>query len=175
MLNRWAPWYTTATETLPYADTVTYQLGADWLLGLSVEDRGCGYGWFKKLHKGDYQGVDGTAIFGAKEADLRTYRNPVEGIYMRHVLEHNYQWEPILTNALQDFTKRMALVLFTPMSSGEGVKEVTFFEPIGVPDLSMDEQMLSQMFAEHGVSSSYQDLQTSAAYGVERIYFLSKE
>jgi hypothetical protein len=33
---------------------------------------------------------------------------------MRHVLEHNDAWADILANAVESFTMRMCLVLFTP-------------------------------------------------------------
>jgi hypothetical protein len=33
---------------------------------------------------------------------------------LRHVLEHSYDWQKILDNAVASFTKRLCIVLFTP-------------------------------------------------------------
>ena len=38
------------------------------------------------------------------------YRSSVPGIFMRHILEHNYEWARVLDSALASFTQRMALI-----------------------------------------------------------------
>jgi hypothetical protein len=40
----------------------------------------------------------------AEVVDLAHYRSNVPGIFMRHILEHNYEWARILDNALASFT-----------------------------------------------------------------------
>ena len=88
MLGRWAPWYSRGHRQ-SYGPTNTYYVAQEWLAGLSVEDWGCGYARFKEFHKGPYKGVDGTAGWADHIADLTTYRSDVEGILLRHVLDHN--------------------------------------------------------------------------------------
>ena len=61
-------------------------------------------------------------------------RSTVPGIFMRHILEHNYEWARILDNALVSFTKRMALILFTPEQ--EVTQEIAFSSELGVPDIA---------------------------------------
>jgi len=44
--------YPPGVEPKAYGDDTTYALGADFLRGLSVEDWGCGLGWYRKIHTG---------------------------------------------------------------------------------------------------------------------------
>lgn len=98
-----------------YGAEESYQLGMKWLEGCkSVEDWGCGPAYSKKYRKGNYIGVDGTEGFCDVVADLREYQSSPDGIFMRHVLEHNHDWEKILANALLSFKERMSLIFFTP-------------------------------------------------------------
>lgn len=94
-----------------------------------VEDRGCGNRAFE-AHLRQwapftvYRGVDGSGSGGADVvADLRTYSAGAEGLYMRHVLEHNLQWTEILSRAALDFERRLVLVLYTPTEGGERLLE----------------------------------------------------
>ena len=84
----------------------------------TVEDWGCGLGWFRRYISPprEYLGIDGSASpFADIVHDLRTYRSgKPHGILMRHVLEHNHHWKPILDNAIASFTKGLCLILFTP-------------------------------------------------------------
>jgi hypothetical protein len=66
--------------------------------------------------------------------DLVQYRSSVPGIFMRHILEHNYEWARVLDNALASFTQRMALILFTP--EREATQEIAFQHDVGVPDIA---------------------------------------
>jgi len=98
-----------------YGVEESYQVGMDWLKGCDVvEDWGCGPAYSKTYRNGKYVGIDGTEGFCDVVADLTVYTSSVEGIFMRHVLEHNTNWRPVLSNALKSFTKRMSLVFFTP-------------------------------------------------------------
>jgi len=70
------------------------------------------------LLPGKYIGIDGSDTpFASRIADLRTYRSKAEGILIRHVLEHNYDWEAILAGAVESFQKKLCLILFTPFAA----------------------------------------------------------
>jgi hypothetical protein len=138
MTNLWSPWYADVVEPRPYLiddSDATYRLGAEWLDGLFIFDWGCGLGWMRRfVPPGKYTGIDGTPTpFADVVADLATYDSLSEAIFMRHVLEHNIEWRVILRNAVASFTKRMFLVLYTPL-----VEETHVYltEPeLGVPEI----------------------------------------
>lgn len=96
-----------------------------------VEDRGCGNRAFEPHLRMwaptcAYRGVDGSGKGGADVvADLRDYQAPDEpdGIYLRHVLEHNYGWRRVISGAANDFARRLVLVLYTPPGGAERLYE----------------------------------------------------
>jgi len=101
-----------------YGKTESYSEAAKFLYYcLTVEDWGCGAGGFLNYRK-DAIGVDGsdTKFAQKKFIDLCEYTSNVEGIHMRHVLEHNYNWQKILKNALNSATKKIAITFFIPPS-----------------------------------------------------------
>lgn len=112
----------------------SYRIGMDWLKGCEVvEDWGCGPAYSKTYRQGTYIGVDGTEGFCDVVADLAKHESSPDGIFMRHVLEHNEDWKPILENALRSFRHRMALIFFTPWADRtkvahhwEGIPFITF-------------------------------------------------
>lgn len=175
-LGKWDRWYYGLTDPQPYGDTVTYQLAADWLKDCSmVEDWGAGKGWFSKfIDPGKYRGVDGShSPFANIIADLATYRSNVPGILMRHVIEHNYEWKAVLINALESFTERMVLVLFTPLA--DETHEIYYNTDPGVPDISFSESDLFHLFRLTGVSvSRTETVKNHTNYGGETIYYLEK-
>src|SRR5436190_20051954 len=118
MLGKWDGWYkdVKSMSSFRYGNTSTYQMGADFLADMpEVEDWGCGTGGFKRLYNGKYIGLDGSKNpFVDKVVDLREYRSNVDGIFMRHVLEHNYDWQAVLENAVASFKKKFYLAIFTP-------------------------------------------------------------
>ena len=82
-----------------------------------IEDWGCGMGWFKQFVKSKYIGLDGSKTpHSDKKVDLTKYKSSVDGIFMRHILEHNFEWEKILRNACQSFTKKFV----RPLTGEEG-------------------------------------------------------
>ena len=108
--GKWEALYRTFSEQRPYGDTTTYEMAANLFAGLkTVEDWGCGLGWFKR-HLDPairYKGVDGSHSPWADEVtDLTKYRSRAEGILLRHVLEHNDAWRAVLTNALASVAKQ---------------------------------------------------------------------
>ena len=107
--------YADVVDRTSYGDSTSYQKGAEFLKGLAVEDWGCGMGWMRNFVDGPYVGIDGSkSKFSDKVEDLTKYTSKTEGLFIRHVLEHDWRWEEILHNALSSFTKRMVLVFFTP-------------------------------------------------------------
>lgn len=175
-LGLWNRWYDGITEPSPYGLTVTYQMGADWLDSCSlIEDWGCGKGWFKTVYKNKYIGIDGSETpYSDKVVDLEEYTSSVPGIYMRHVLEHNYKWDIILSNALKSFKERMVLIIFTP-ESDDITKEIAFSKDPGVPDISFCFSDLFEIFKQHDVFVyDYQTLKTDTQYKTETIFALYK-
>lgn len=172
-VGRWESWYAAVTEPEAYGDTVTYRLGADWLADCPlVEDWGCGKGWLRQfVPAARYRGIDGSrSPFADDVVDLATYRSSVPGIFMRHVLEHNYDWRRILRNALASFTDRMALILFSPIELAGVTREIGYDDDPGVPILSFALPDLATIIDEEpGVRFIWETLETDTAYGLETI------
>lgn len=103
-----------------YASDETYKAGMDWLAECrTVEDWGCALMYAKKFRVGEYVGIDG--MNADVNIDLNKYRSKVDGVFMRHVLEHNLDWRVVLQNALASFQKRMALIMFLPPTTKDGI------------------------------------------------------
>jgi hypothetical protein len=174
-MGRWDGWYRGVVEAEPYGGDLTYQLGAEWLDGMAVEDWGCGKGWMRRfVPAGLYRGIDGSWSPHADEVvDLESYRSDVDGIFMRHVLEHCFGWPLVLENALRSFRRRMALVLFTPF--GEVTREIGFCEEVGVPDISFRREDLTGQLDGAGVDWSLREaLPSDTYYGVEHVFFIER-
>lgn len=162
-------------EPFPYGDTTTYELAEAWLRDCKlVEDWGCGLGWSRRYFRaGQWRGIDGSKSPTVSEVvDLAQYRSQVPGILMRHVLEHNDDWAMILDNALNSFTERMALILFTPMAEKTGV--IAWNCGYEVPDISFRALDLESRFPGNVDFRDVEDLHTNTLYGVERIYYLAR-
>lgn len=177
MLGKWDKWYegVKSQGSFKYGNTVTYQLGADFLSDMpEVEDWGCGTGGFKRLYHGKYTGLDGSANpFVDKVVDLTNYRSVVDGIYMRHVLEHNYEWPKVLANAVNSFRKKFCLVIFTPFV--EQTKEIAHNAKHGVdvPDIAFNRADIEKFF--EGLKWRLDDnLKTRTGYQVEHVYYVEK-
>lgn len=181
-VGHWNTYYEGALTPAPYGDLKTYQLGIQFLTGCDpIEDWGCGLGWFRHMAKDhglNVRNVDGSySPFADAIKDLEHYRpEGVEGIYIRHVLEHNTEWEKILRNALDSATKRVAVVIFTPMSMGQDTKQLAWVEGYDVPDLSLPLGRITALFRAAGFN--YLDVSrytTGTYYGQETTIFGSKE
>lgn len=119
--GKWDHIYVNADPKCPrsYGDKLTYCMGYVHLYNCGlIEDWGCGEGFFKTLcRKDQYRGVEGSKSPNADIiVDLEEYRSDVPGIFMRHVIEHNPNWEKVLRNALESFRHLMTLVIFTPFA-----------------------------------------------------------
>lgn len=150
----------------------TYEGPISWLLETceSIEDWGCGMAWGRKYAEGRYRGVDGSpaaAEFADEICDLRDYHSDVDGIFMRHILEHNWDWDVLLKNVMGSFRKRFVLVLFTPFS------DVTHpLQPLGLIDMSFARGDLVKFF--EGCSVREETVQTKTQYGLEHIFYVEK-
>jgi hypothetical protein len=165
------------TAPKPYGDNTTYLKGADFLKGLRVEDWGCGLGWFKWIFTDEdlYTGVDGSKTpFADKIVDLRTYRSSTEGVFMRHVLEHNECWREILRNAVASFTKRFVLVIFTPFQKSTQV--------IATSNFGTTSNFIDIGFALNDIAGElkpwlkrFETIKTDTQYGEEHVFYCEKK
>ena len=120
---------------------------------------------------GLYRGLDGSETpFADDVVDLCSYVSDVQGVMLRHVLEHNDRWQLVLKNALDSATWRLVIILFTPMA--EQTHEITRTEELDVPDLSFSHDELMLYFNDFEVR--WEDLTTNTQYGTERIYYLER-
>ena len=183
MAEKWNKWYENITiddVCFRYGNTETYDLGYTFLKECkTIEDWGCGIGGFKtrfeKENVNNYIGVDGSKTpFADIKADLTTYISNVDGIFMRHILEHNYDWKTILENACKSFTHKMCLVLFTPFSNE--TKEIAHNMNYGVdvPDLSLSKNEIINIFDKYNIKHTLITMNTQTQYNIEHIFYLTK-
>lgn len=163
-----------------YGDMDTYRLGADFLADCTVvEDWGVGAGGFKRYRK-DAIGVDGSMTPHAdKIADLTDYRSVCDGVFMRHVLEHNREWKSILSNALQSAGEKLAIVLFTPLSDNgtaeiKGSRKQNGRHGIHVPDLSLSRGEFMELIKRYAKKVIEKTIPTATQYGSETIIYIEK-
>jgi hypothetical protein len=173
-LGKWDRWYAGVTEPEAFGDTSTYELGAKYLARCrTVTDWGCGKGGMRLFVKPDrYRGVDGSVSpFVDEIVDLAEYTEQSEGIFMRHVLEHDYRWRDILANACAAFTKRLVLVLFTPPA--DETHEIAFADDPGVPDIAFCIGDLAEFFEPF--KWRHETLATATQYGTETIFYVARK
>lgn len=178
MLGKWDGWYKNVKSqgSFRYGNTVTYHLAADFLADmLEVEDWGCGTGGFKRLYNGKYTGIDGSANpFVDKVVDLRKYRSNVDGIVMRHVLEHNYDWEAVLAGAVSSIRKKFCLIIFTPFM--DTTQEIAHNKKHGVdvPDIAFNKSDVEHFF--EGLKWRLdENIKSGTHYKFEHIYFVERQ
>jgi hypothetical protein len=184
MTDKWNKWYNGLTKedigAFRYGDTITYKLGYDFLKTCdTIEDWGCGVGGFKRLFSNEdlhkYTGIDGSKTpIADKKEDLTKYISNVDGIYMRHVLEHNYDWKLILENACKSFNKKMCLVLFTPFSNVSKEIAHNLKHGVDVPDLSFNKDELLSIFEKHNITHELKTIESNTGYRCEHIFYLNK-
>ena len=172
--------YEKADKPFQYGnDATTYYLAGRYLSGNGlVEDWGCGTAWARLFIGAPYRGVDiAKSKWNDVVADLRTYipDEPVPKIFMRHVLEHNWDWREILHNMLRSFTDRATLILFLK----PGDKDVNTYRTPNCPDsyvpgLSLCEADLEAIIEMYGTKVYCEEFCTDIPSKYERIYFMEK-
>lgn len=171
-LGLWDRWYSIVEQPEPYADTITYRLGAEWLAGCAlIEDWGCGKGWLRTLVEADrYRGIDGShSPFADEVVDLAAYRSSVPGLFMRHVLEHDFRWAQILDNAVASFTERMVLILFTPLAAE--THDIEWEPDPGVPNIAFHLEDITDRLTGCWTAET---IGTPSKYGTETILRVSR-
>ncbi len=174
--GKWNKWYAALKGDgkegkNKYGAIATYQIAGAFLAGCEeIEDWGCGRGGFRPYCTGTYIGVDGSHTpYASKIAELGTYRSSVDGILLRHVLEHNYNWPKVLEAAVASFRKRLCVVLFTPFA--DTTRELAHNRKAGVdvPDLALAKADIEAHFT--GLKwKLYENIKTTSQYGVEHVY-----
>jgi hypothetical protein len=174
----WGHKFPSRDEVQPFGDDVTYERGLGWLYEgcRDVQDWGAGPAYGRRFcppGKG-YLAVDGSAKnaeYSDVIADLTEWEpDPLpDGIFMRHVLEHNeFGWRELLRHALRSFSIRFCLVVFTPFSDG-GTRRL---RGIGDPycDLSFSFAELTGQMAGYNWRSEV--LPTATQYGSEALFYV---
>ena len=158
-----------------YGSSDSYRIGAKFLKDCkTVEDWGCGLGHFKRFRKTGYIGLDGSKTpFADKIVDLAKCKRSCEGIFMRHVLEHNINWKKILENALESCSKKMCLIIFTRFSERTKVIADSVVQDINVPDISFSKKELDGIITKYG-TFSFTEISTRTQYWYEAVYKIIK-
>lgn len=184
MSDKWNEWYKNLKKddigSFRYGDTPTYNMGYLFLKTCNkIEDWGCGSGGFKRFFMNEesdkYIGIDGSKTpFSDIKADLREYTSSIDGIFMRHILEHNYEWNLILDNACRSFNKKMCLILFTPFSDKTREIAHNLRHGVDVPDMSFNKQDLLDIFEKYNIKHDLVTIQSATGYNIENIFYLTK-
>jgi len=180
-MDKWNDWYKDLNNmsSFRYGNTETYQLGYDFLKTCDkIEDWGCGSGGFKLFFNDNptkYIGIDGSDTpFSDLKNDLILYNSNVDGIFMRHVLEHNYEWKKILENACKSFNKKMCLILFTPFTNETKEIAHNLKHGVDVPDISFNKNDLIEFFEKYNIIYNLLTIETNTGYNIEHIFYLNK-
>jgi hypothetical protein len=168
MLNKWESRFR-SRQAFPFGDELSYIKASRFLNGHGrIEDWGCGTAWARRYFE-NYVGIDGTAGFADLVVDLRTYHSTSECIHIRHVLEHNLEWQVILTNALESFSERLVLTVFTPLDLQTHLIGTTVD---AIPEISFSRSALVNLF--EGIGFYEEDFSSLTFYGKEHMFYLDK-
>jgi hypothetical protein len=157
----------------PIYGNETYEKPLKWLLEEceSIEDWGCGLAYARRfVPEGRYKGIDGSpeaAPYADEIRDLTKYTSSADGIFIRHILEHNWQWRDILENALDSFTKRMVLILFTPFVRHTDPQTMS-----PLIDLAFRKEDITDYF--EGLTVTEEHLVTNTQYRQEHLFYLER-
>jgi hypothetical protein len=179
-LGKWNDWYKNISKDRVihlYGISDSYQLGANFLDDCEVvEDWGVGEGGFKRIRE-DAIGIDGSNTpYADKIVDLTEYISKCDGIFIRHVLEHNFDWKKILENALASADK-VFLVLFTSLAEEETVELISESEAnrkygVDVPSLSLGREEIYEIL--DGYDFIEEEITSETFFGKETIFRITK-
>jgi hypothetical protein len=169
-LGQWDRIYGLCTEHEPYGDDTTYRIGADRLSQCElVEDWGCGKGWMRRFIDPDrYRGIDGSqSPFADQIVDLAHYTSTVPGVFLRHVLEHDFNWPLILANAIDAATQTLVIVLFTPLMEETG--PIAYSDEPAVPDIAFRLEDITGPMVAGGFTVQTSTHETESQYKTETV------
>lgn len=182
-LGKWDKWYSELNpddkpNAYKYSETETYIIAAEFLKDCEVvEDWGVGAGGFLN-HLPTAIGVDGsnTPFATKKYIDLCNYITECDGIHLRHVLEHNYEWHKILHNAMKSATKKICITFFIPLNETDTIELAhNLKHGVDVPDLSISRDEFDAILDEYNPKSIDVDvLETATGYGIEIVCKITK-
>lgn len=168
MANKWVGHRTETSGGEFYGVEQTYSKAADFIKDGPVEDWGCGTCYARKFFTNGYVGVDGTPDYCDKTAELARYKTNVHGILMRHVIEHNFDWEIILKNAIAS-CKKLALVICTPF---EDATHLIRIDEFGIPIFAFRKEDVTK----HFTAGYTEEVISGAAWGTnltETIFYVN--
>lgn len=168
-------WKYDGVPKFPYGDDTTYRKGIAFLDGHGlIEDWGCGFAHARTfVKKSPYLGLDGSSPHADRIVDLCTYRSEADCVFLRHVLEHNVEWQRILEGAIASFRNRMVLILFTPFAETTRVLTTALHcTSVAVPDISFRKDDLTRAF--EGLKTTEESLRTDTQYGIEHVFYLER-
>lgn len=145
-----------------------------------IEDWGCGNCVFKEYLNNNikYVGVDGSETgYQNKIEDLTKYVTEVDGIYLRHVLEHNGEYKKIFKNALESFNKVFILVLFTPFTSNNeiDVLKTCNLKDKPIPDIAFNKKHIIDIIEQNNCSYELlENIKSNTSYKYEQIFIIKK-
>jgi hypothetical protein len=181
-VSKWDNWYKelgNEPSSYKYSETESYKIAANFLKELDVvEDWGVGGGGFLN-HLPSAIGVDGsdTPFAHKKFIDLCNYVSKVNGVHLRHVLEHNYEWKQVLKNALTSAKDKLVITFFIPFSDGQ-TKELAhnLIYGVDVPDLSISKKEFDSILQSFSTKKiEIISLENGTAYGIEIIYKITMQ
>lgn len=182
-VGKWDGWYSELDpngkpHAYKFSETETYNIAAEFLSDCeTIEDWGVGAGGFLN-HCPKAIGVDGsdTPFAIKKGVDLCTYVSECEGVHLRHVLEHNYEWTKILENALKTASKKICITFFIPLNEGDTIELAHNRDHgVDVPDLSISRDEFDSIVANYKPESIDVDiLETKTGYEVEIVCKITK-
>ena len=149
-MGKWDEYFLNRNYPFSLGSELTYKIGMSFLEDCDiVEDWGCANGYAKQFCKSPtYIGLDGSKnICSNNLVDLRYYSSNVNGIFIRHVLEHNAEWQLILENVLKSFTKKASLIFGGPW------KEITH-----IKDIIADREIVNMGFRKNDIIDMLQSV-----------------
>ena len=184
-----AKWYNdltdrTAHTTFVYNDSITYKKGYDFLSDCeSIEDWGCGSGGFRRFFTNKaaptYTGIDRSITpYADIRAELANYKSDADGIYIRHVIEFNSSWRPILQNAFTSFRSKMCLVISMQIADKDDEISTSMVNHklvygLYVPIVSFKMDDITALLDGYGITYTFESIQL--ADGVESVFYLTKQ